>query len=126
MHAGSYFLLQTIMNEQVSSKQVDSVEVRWLSTMSFSDDGKVVKVQPGTKIWTEFRIFTQRHVRDALLRIRFALEMPRSVVIPDYPADSTAQVCLKRSVREGRKLLCFREFSTLIHSRDFHLSRGVH
>ena len=82
--------------------------------MSFSDDGKVVKVQPGTKIGTEFSNFTRRNMRDIPLRIKLLVEMLRLVVIPDYTADSTAQVCLKHSAGCG-KLLCSKHFSTLIY-----------
>ena len=123
-------LPKTIMNSWTSKyhwSKLQSVEVRWLSTMSFSDDGKVVKVQPGTKIGTEFSNFTRRNMRDVPLRIKLLVEMLRLVVIPDYTADSTAQVCLKHSAGCG-KLLCSKHFSTLIYlweSSDFSLP-GVH
>lgn len=114
-------LPKTIMNSWTSKyhwSKLQSVEVRWLSTMSFSDDGKVVKVQPGTKIGTEFSNFTRRNMRDVPLRIKLLVEMLRLVVIPDYTADSTAQVCLKHSAGCG-KLLCSKHFSTLIYLWEF-------
>lgn len=73
-----YVLARTITNAWTSKyhwSKLHSVEVRWLSTMSFSDDGKVVKVQPGTKIGTEFSNFTRRNVRDIPLRIKLLVEM---------------------------------------------------